>query len=341
MHGWWHTGISIFSPTASPELDQALDRFRQELFIPHSLPKRQRQSMFKQKHAHRLEEEPITVNISETEQYTLRPKRVFELPSKKDASEVLNLMYATKDFRNLVPFMSGLWMAKFKMPEATWEGLIRKTRDVGKLSLILECARQADHTGLRLRNLEIVQRLFFEFHRIAQEADFVGPQTTKALSMAKQAADIMDADLPDHAYRNQASNPKNQPLVLATLLELSAAHAVNEAGGRDVDKQVMGYLRKLIASLPSGRFQRNSPTEKFKRHEAAAWVREAITVYNGLQLSLPVHGVAADKRLHTEITTRIAEVKEALAKVLLDPSLQSLGTAPWALARTLLQVPKV
>lgn len=292
--------------------------------------------MFREKHAQRLRDEPITINISETEEYTLQPKKYIETPTKKEAIQVIKMMQDTEDYKNFIPFVSALWGSQYVLKGDRWQQIMRKAREAGKLHLIVECARQSGSTGLRLRDLDVVRSLFFELHLAAQKADFKGPEIAKTLNMAKQAVDIMDADLPDHSYSDSSKNPKSQPIVVATLLELSAARAINDFAGKDQAKEVMGYVQKLLAVAPKGKYQ-NAPTEKTPRMEVNHWLHEAITVYNGLRLSLTIHGLAADRALHRDVSSRLDELKKSLKKLLEDPAHQDKDTSYWNLARDLLQ----
>lgn len=293
-------------------------------------------SMFKRRYTRRLEEEPITIKLSETETYTLRPMSITALPGRASAAKVFKMMSETKDFKNLIPFVQGLKMANMRVSPGRWEALMRHTRQNGQLSLILECARQPGRTGLLLRHVPLVQGFFFQLHRMAQEADFKGPEVTKALNMGKQAVDIMDADLPDHAYVSPAQNPKNNLGVIATLLDLSSARAINDFGGVDNEKDVVGYAQKLVANLPKDHFSAKAPTVEFDRQSAAKWMQEAYMVCSGLQMSLSVQDVAADKRLQNALTSRLAEVKEAIKTAVEDPKLLRFRTHTWRLARDLL-----
>ncbi|KAJ5702588.1 hypothetical protein N7488_010136 [Penicillium malachiteum] len=304
------SAIPTFTPTASDELNQALARWRQDLFIPFGLPKRQRTSMFKEKHARRLEDEPITVNISENEQYTLRPLKFSELPKSKEIIDVLRLMEAANDYKNLVPFMSGLWNSQMTVSPARWQYLVRKTGSIGRIALIVECARQGSRTGLSLENQDITERLFFEFHRMAHQADFKGPRVAKALALAKQTADIMDSYPSD-----VSSNPKYQPYVIGTLLELSAARALDAFGGKDEANEVLNYVRKLMASWPLGQFDAPEPRE-FDAARVDSKLLRSVAVYKGLKLSTKIQGFSNDKALQAAVAPRITELQQFIAKQL-------------------------
>ncbi|CEJ60019.1 hypothetical protein PMG11_08613 [Penicillium brasilianum] len=316
------SAIPSFSPTSSPELDQLLYKFREDRFIPSGLPNQQRRNMFKEKHRQRLEHEPITVAISETEDFTLRPMTIKQLPTKKDAYEALRLIAANNEWKALVPFLSGLYMSNLRLNNNRYAQIIRKASDAGKLSIVMECIRQGHRTGFHLRDLTVVQRLFYDIHVLAQRADFKGPAVTKALNMAKQAVDLMDQDVATHPSLTKAENPKYQPFVTGTLLELSAARAIDEFGGKDQANEVLSYVRKLVASWPIFQEQSKVAGEVGSASERA---QQVIAVYNGLRLSLPIHGLALDKQLHDSVTACLAEAKselESLVDVVEQASVQ-------------------
>ncbi|EPS34879.1 hypothetical protein PDE_09843 [Penicillium oxalicum 114-2] len=303
------SAIPTFPETSSPELNQLLYRFRQDRFIPSGLPNQQRRNMFKEKHKQRLEDEPISVAISENEEYTLRPMAVGELPTKKDAYEVLRLIAANNEWKTLLPFLSGLYMSDFRLNANRFAQLVRKASDAGKLPVIMECIRQGHRTGFHLRDLTVVERLFYDIHVIAQRADFQGPALTKMLNLAKQAIDLIDQDITTQTSSSKIENPKFQPSVIGTLLELTAARAINEFGGKDQANEVLGYARKLIAARPLYREQKVLAAETGSAAERA---QQILPVYNGLRLCLSIHGLALDKTLHGLVTELLAETKAEL-----------------------------
>jgi hypothetical protein len=278
-----------------------LARFRSELFIPLGLPKRQRKSVLKPKYAQQLQHEPITVKISENEEFTLTPKNRHELPSKREAIGVLNIMVATKNYSNLFPFLSGLRMSNYVINNDRWEYIIRKVSEAGKLSVIVECARQSKRTGLSLADKGIARRLFFELHQTAARADFKGDETVKALKLAQEAATLMEA--PEHSVKEIQNDPKYQPFVIGTLLELSAACAQIKNGASEL-YFVRDYAQKLDAAWARGDFK-----EAATPLEAQLRLEENLAVYNGMRLS---RAVSKDAPETQTFKARCAELRPVL-----------------------------
>ncbi|KAB8274104.1 hypothetical protein BDV30DRAFT_209788 [Aspergillus minisclerotigenes] len=300
--------IPTFSPTSSAELDQALNRFREELFIPFGLGTQQRRLMFRQKYADRLEEEPVSVSVGEDEEpFLLRPMDPQSRPTKKEIVDVVTLMQTTKDWQNLIPFLSGLRMSHRVIKSDRWEWLVRRAGQADALGIILEAAKQSERTGLRLNNVDIVQRIFFELHRKAQRGEFKDPEVSKAFTLAKQFVSLMEA--PEHIEHNLQLDPKRKPFVIGTLLELSAARAINELGGNDEGDLVRSYAQRLLGSWSFGNFSRDTKNW----HEVDHVLQEIVPIYNGMKLALKVNGISNDKSVAPGLKTRVNELGTLIA----------------------------
>jgi hypothetical protein len=281
------TVIPTFSSTPSPDLNAALEHFRNEVFIPLGLPIRQQKSVFKPKYAKQLEHEPIVVKISQNEEFTLTPKKRHEMPTKKEAMDVLHLMVKTGEFRNLFPFLSGLKMAGYSISNNRWEYIIRKVSMAGQLSVILHCAKQSKRTGLSLGEKSIASTLFFELHQTASRTEFKGEQTFAAFKLANEFAALMDQ--PQHTAKNKQEDPKQQPYVIGTLLELSIAsffhawevnkdlpeHIVNY---RPYKAATLDFVQKLDANWARGNFAPGTT-----QAEKIAMLRENLGLYYGIR----------------------------------------------------------
>ncbi|RAK98931.1 uncharacterized protein BO80DRAFT_503711 [Aspergillus ibericus CBS 121593] len=301
--------VPTFTPTTSPELDQALNRFREELFIPFSLGQQQRRLMFRQKYADRLEQEPVTANLGE-EEFLLRPMDPQSRPTKNEAIEVISLMKNTTDWKNLVPLLSGLRLSNRVLKSSRMEWIVRKAAEANALGVMLECAKQVERTGVQLNEVGFVQRLFFELHRKAQRAEFQGPEVTKAWSIATQLVGLMER--PGHVQHDVAKDPKRRPFLIGILLELSAARALSEFGGKDQDGMVRLYSQRLLGSWPLGNF--NGETTEWVAVDQM--LQENIPIYNGMKLALQVQGVPHERSVAPALKNRLNELNQLIAKQL-------------------------
>ncbi|KAJ5223420.1 hypothetical protein N7468_007962 [Penicillium chermesinum] len=311
--------VPHFKPTQSPELDQALDYYRQNLFIPFSLPKRQKQTVFQEKHRKRLLDDPISFNISETEEYTLRPISLWEVRQKNKVNQVLDMMIEANDFQNFGAFVRGMHNAGLRISSSRWEKLIRKIGAADQLHILLGCARRQSEIGLDLQQIGVLESLFYQFHRMAAKADFKGEQVTKALHMARQTVDLIEfygiQNL--EATSNKLSTlPASQPFVIATLLELSAARAIDEFGGKDQDGEALKYVRKLLANWDLVDLK---PSPEADMNQ---WIGRTVSIHNGLKLSLSIQDLSLDKELQSRVKSHLTKTKNALSQQLKNELLE-------------------
>ncbi|KAJ5345418.1 hypothetical protein N7452_003422 [Penicillium brevicompactum] len=290
--------IPSFTSTPSTELNAALQRFREEVFIPYGLPVRQQKSVFKPKYAKQLEHEPVVVKISETEEYTLTPKKRHELPSKKEAMEVLHMMVSTGEFGNLPAFLAGLKMSGYAVSSNRWEYIIRKASYAGKLPIIAEVARRGPATGLSLADKNIARVLFFELHQTASRASFEGEQTAQALKLAEDFAFMMNQEF--HSTKDVTTDPKCQPFVIGTLLELACAKSMDKnapsekelAPSAKIGFRIRDYAKKLDASWSL----LNKDVEPSTLPELVVRIQENLAIYNGLLLAPQTRKAAEESK---------------------------------------------
>lgn len=248
--------------------------------------------MFKTKFADRLDEEQYTTVIGENdEEFQLRPMHPLTRPTLKEAFETISLMQNTQDWKNIIPFMSGLKLSKRVVKDDRWEWIIRQATEANALGIMLECAKQVDRTGFQLKNVGVVRRYYFELHRWAAKSKFSEPTVSKAFGFAKQAAELMET--PQHVVRDPEVDPKRRPFVIGTLLELSAARALNQFGGQDEGGLVATYANRLqgVWSLVD--------TDKGTSDWPAADLRlqENVPILNGMNLALQVKGITGDESI--------------------------------------------
>ncbi|KAL2824059.1 hypothetical protein BDW59DRAFT_148111 [Aspergillus cavernicola] len=301
--------IPSLVPTSSPELDQALTRFREDLFIPFGLSQHHRNLIYRPRHANKLNDNPITLSIgSNDEQYKLRPINKQTLPSRQNIVEVLTLMDKTGNWSNLVPFLTGIHKAGMKLRIPRWEWLVRKTCNSNGVGQLSACVQQASRTGFDLKNASLVQRTFFEVHRMAQRDDFEGESLEKANRIARQLTTAMEA--PEHIVHDLSQDPRRRPVVIGILLELSAARAL-KSGGKDTDGSVHALARRLLACWKI----ENPSTEGKDWYALDLMLQEIVPVYNAMKLAVEVDGIASDKSIAPQLKTCVNEMGMLIANI--------------------------
>ncbi|WEW56073.1 hypothetical protein PRK78_001508 [Emydomyces testavorans] len=299
--------IPAFKPTSSPELDELLETYRQQLFIPRSLSLLHRNLIYKQKNAEKLKENPISVNIGgeNEESYVLKPMQLKDQPGSKEFRRYVSLMKTREDWLSVLPFLVGLQDAKRPLAKSRLEWLIRKAGLAGHDGVIVECVKQSKRTGLTLQNPSVTRTLFLAIRHKAQQADFKGPEVETALRRAQQMAELLDA--PEHTARNPRNDAKRMPDIIAVLLELSAAHALDAFEGKDAQGKVRAYAERLLSTWLLGKF--DIPAEWTV---ANFWLLEVVPVWHCMKLALQVEEIKGDIELSKALKSRMDELGEKI-----------------------------
>lgn len=298
-----HVAVPTFTATSSSELDEKLNRMREELFIPFSLSVAQRKMMFKQKYADRLNEEPFTATIGDAdEEFDLRPMDPQTRPTLNEAFETIALMKTPADWQNIVPFLVGLRRSNRILTDGRWEWLVRKAGGAHALGTLLECAKLADSTGFRFSRAGVAMRYFFELHRTAHSSGLSDPVVDKCLRLGQQAVSLMEDA--DHAVGDPALDPKRSPFTIGVLLELSAIRAINQFNGKDEDGHVAAYAQRLL-----GVWRRVSFNDSAKNWtDIDHMLQENVPIFNGIKLALNVKGITKNESIGPSLSKALADL---------------------------------
>jgi hypothetical protein len=150
--------VPAFTATSSPELDDLLTKLRNKVFLPVHLSQEQRNLIYRSKHARSLEAEPVIARIANDE-FRLQPiNRTKDIIGVQTAlDKALDLMKDKKDWDNLPSLLHGIKNvgtlgkgAENLLKEnkhRVWKKVVVKAAQVGRLDVILECARRVSDTG--------------------------------------------------------------------------------------------------------------------------------------------------------------------------------------------------
>lgn len=268
---------------------------------------RHKKLIYKTKKAEQLQENPITVSIrgENEETYVLKPLQPKDHPSNAEFRRVVSLMKSREDWLNIIPFLIGLQNAKRPLTIKNLDWLIRKAGLAGQQGVIIECVKQWRRTGVTLNNATVAKQLFLAIRQQAQQADFKGEEVQKALRQAQLAADLLNA--PENTAADLTKDPKRLPEVIAVLLELSAADALDANGGKDSEGKVRGYAESLLSTWSLGVFEVPDTwtAANFK-------LLELVPVWHGINLALQVEEIKADADLSNALKSRMNEIAEKI-----------------------------
>ncbi|EEA24314.1 hypothetical protein TMatcc_007401 [Talaromyces marneffei ATCC 18224] len=294
--------VPAFTPSSSPELDQKLDRIRTELFVPMYFAEHQKRLIFRDRYRERLNQEQVKITIG-NEEFALRPMNRQSLPSKREVHGAIEAMKTSQDWKNFVPLLIGSLHSKYKPKPASIEKWVRLAGKSDTLPYILEAAKQSSKTGFSFADRAIAFRFAFELHEKAKMAAFSGEALTAAFRYAEQAAQLMER--PEHTNNEVSQDAKRQPFFIGLLTELSAARAIDQAEGEDVDGKVLSYTRKLLGVWDLAALDR----ELGLWYETDKFLQEIALIYSGLKMAQQVKSVAQDKTLVKSIEQRLKQLK--------------------------------
>ncbi|KAK2733693.1 hypothetical protein FQN57_001973 [Myotisia sp. PD_48] len=303
--------LPVFKPTASPELDGLLERFRNTLFIPRWLPLKHRKLITKQSQATKLQENPITLKIGgkSDQSFTLKPIRLDQLPTKAETERVVELMKTPEDWQNLIPFLAGMQFSGRKLSLRQWEAIIRKAGLNGGEEAIYKAAVENHVTALSLKFPSLTLHLLRAIRRKAADADFKGQPVDDAVRQVEAVARLLNSEA--HTNSDLASDPKRLPEVIGAMLEIHAAKALNSYGGQDKDGKVRDFAQKLVSTWPLANLT-------VPEHWAAANFQLffAIPLWNGIKSALQVHEIREDPELKKKLVTRMAELSKSIEQLM-------------------------
>ncbi|EED18038.1 conserved hypothetical protein [Talaromyces stipitatus ATCC 10500] len=304
--------VPSFTQSSSVDLDQKLNRIRQELFVPMYFAEHQKRLIFRDRYRERLEQEQVKITIG-NEEFTLRPRNRQSLPDKREVNQAVEAMKNTQDWKNFVPLLIGSLHSKYKPKTDNIEKWVRLAGKSDTLAFILEAAKQSSRTGFSFANRNVAFRFAFELHQKAKRAEFKGEQTAAALRYAEQAAQLME--WAEHTNKDIAQDPKRQPFFIGVLTELSAACALDQAGGEDVNGKVLSYVQKLLGTWDLAALDR----ELGSWYETDTLLQEVTLIYSALEMVRQVKSVAQDQNLTKSIEQRLKQLKTVASKAV-DPA---------------------
>lgn len=263
----------------------------------------QKRLIFRDRYRERLNQEQVKITIA-NEEFTLQPTNRQSLPAKREVHQAVELMKNSQDWKNFVPLLIGSLHAKYKPRAENFEKWVRIAGKSDTLAYILEAAKQTARTGFTFAHRNVAFRFAFELHQKAKRAGFKGEETATTLRYAEQAAQLMERA--EHTNSEISEDAKRQPFFIAVLTELSAARAINEADGKDLDGKVVSYVKKLLGTWDLAALDRDQSSW----YETDLLLQEISVLHSGLKMAKQVNDVAQDKDLMGKISQCLKQLED-------------------------------
>lgn len=148
---------ATFVETENEELNRVLQTIQEKIIFPSYLPAKQQKIVFNPKMRVFMQQNPIVIEVDGEEHKFTPLNRSTDIPnSKKSFHSVMQLMKTPEDFANLGTLLAGYKKACIHLRTQDYGKLIRVASKTGNIYTIIDCAKQAQKTGLKFKTHEMV-----------------------------------------------------------------------------------------------------------------------------------------------------------------------------------------
>ncbi|KAI8962493.1 hypothetical protein F5Y11DRAFT_322751 [Daldinia sp. FL1419] len=257
-----NAGITHFTPTSSPELDDLLNTIRHKIILPAYLPTEQRKKITSPKYEKKLQSDPITIEI-DGEVLKFRFQDPFkDIPqTRRSVVNAISRFETPEDFANLRPLIEGVAYARRHFDASFYCKVLRVLGAKGRIFDVIELARGVARSGFRLDSSEKVNEVMHWVQMKAIDSAWDPEETAQALRWAEMVLELLQEEDHQPKRRKNESTLEGElplhrdPMVLLAPLHLSAALVSKqgaEANDAVVDKLVK-HARDVVRLWPQGK----------------------------------------------------------------------------------------
>lgn len=221
---------AVFTETANSELNQVLNTIQEKIILPAYLPAKQRELVFDPKMRQHLQQNPVVIELDGLEHKFSTIDRFKDVPnSKKVFHAAVGQMQTKEDWENLGTLLTGYNKAGIKLKRENYARAVRLAGESGSIYTIIDCAKQAQKTGLALYDKECLVQLLVQINnKISKSSDARrAKETEQAAKWTEIVLDLLHR--PEHEAKQQ---PHRSAFVrgLALYAQASAIKAKQQAG---------------------------------------------------------------------------------------------------------------
>jgi len=167
---------------------------------------------------------------------------------------------STKDsatWDNIIPFLEGLQTARYEVPYEFLEKLTRKANEQAQYDTILRAATMVKRTRVRLSQRQITRELVLGLHQRAVHSSYKLAEPAKTLKKIVNTLEDKEhcSSLSQKDLETGHTDMRQDPIVVAAILEQASATALTQHKRKDHDGSVASAANKLVAlaqTLPGG-----------------------------------------------------------------------------------------
>ena len=168
--------------------------------------------------------------------------------TRSSFAKALDLMTETRDFKNLPGFLEGLKTARRSIKGYQLEKAVRRANESGRQSIVNDCLRRTQTTGLSLGDLQVAREVMWGATLRAMQKEWSQEGIEKGAKYADNLWELMHDSRHDEKMHG-LEDAKRRPEVLGVLVQMSAARA--KMGG---DKIVVEkYASLMLKNWENGR----------------------------------------------------------------------------------------
>ncbi|KAJ6784971.1 hypothetical protein PWT90_01770 [Aphanocladium album] len=149
-----------FIETENAELNQVLKTIQEKNIFPAYLPEPKRKIVFNPRKTTFLQSNPIIIEVDGVEHRFSTIDAMKGIPnSKKTFNEAMRLMETPEDWENLPILLAGYQKSNIALHNKHFGKIIRRAEETGNIYTVIECAKQVEKTGFKLKTHEMAVRL--------------------------------------------------------------------------------------------------------------------------------------------------------------------------------------
>ncbi|KAG8666261.1 hypothetical protein FPOAC2_11366 [Fusarium poae] len=268
---------AVFAETENPELNEILIDVQEKIILPAYLPETQRKIVYNPSKSDFMRRNPIVIELDGLE-HTFSPIDIKnDIPnSKKALTQATKLMKTKEEWDNIATFLAGYKRAGIKLENEHYLSLIRRACAAQQEYSIIECAKQADKTGLTLKNVSSIALLMSSINQRIYDSTREGRDVLQALKWNQLIWDLIQR--PQHKRQESSIHmlAHCRPTIRGLLL-FSQAHTIQaqQAAGDSAEKLTKGLRDNLEFIL--------AKYERKRRNIAPMW--HMLNVRSGVQES--------------------------------------------------------
>ena len=156
-------------------------------------------------------------------------------------------MHTADDWKNMVPFLAELKVARRQVTAGMMQKLVRKANERGRQGSVMEMLLGVEKTGMVLREVELVREVMSGGVMRAQATGWGDEEGVgKALRYVEGVVELCEDPRHTRGERITAGDPRARPEVWGTVLLVAGWRDKRFRGGRDEDGKVKRYAEKVM-----------------------------------------------------------------------------------------------